>query len=451
MICNHCGYQNFSDALYCSGCGQKLPRKKRKSKTGLIIAAVCLLVAGIGIGIAVSGLLFSGTGASGQAENSFGDFLGKQEKAEILQVLPAEDGSVAVLYTDGTVRVSGNDGFSAAVADWNQVAKLYYTQKLVWENGAFLDESHLVGLKDDGSVLSTNGAMSDWTNVKEIYSDWQGTVGVTHDGRVLAHGDWEDASFLTNLTDVETLVPPDIQASWGCLKKNGTVEFVSDAGNYGEYMPRWSNVKELRNSGHGFYVIKNDGTVDAEIEDYFEGLTGAVMVTDWRDWIFGISPDGQLLTHNGGSIYPNTGCMMVDEPGLPYYGEEVDIRRFNQVRDIIQSFGLVILNKDGTAEHIGDCPHWELSSWKNIESIYALNNYDGDAYYLYGIQRDGSVVRNCYDWQEVEQTVEEQYRGWKLREIYTGTGGVVGLTTDGKLVGDGAYENLDFSVFNTIS
>ena len=47
-----------------------------------------------------------------------------------------------------------------------------------------------------------------------------------------------------------------------------------------------------------------------------------------------ISPDGQLLTHNGGSIYPNTGCMMVDEPGLPYYGEEADIRRFNQVRDI---------------------------------------------------------------------------------------------------------------------
>ena len=272
------------------------------------------------------------------------------------------------------------------------------------------------------------------------------TCWLQDDGTVISFGNSDNKR-------LETTSWKDITAVSVCgqtlgLKKDGTVVFVSDMDGICAYMPQWTNVKELRYSGHGFYVIRNDGTVDAEIEDYFEGLTGAVMVTDWRDWIFGISPDGQLLTHNGGSIYPNTGCMMVDEPGLPYYGEEADIRRFNQVRDIIQSFGLVILNKDGTAEHIGDCPHWELSSWENIESIHALTNYDGDAYYLYGIQRNGSVVRNRYDWQQVEQTVEEQYRGWKLKELYPGKDGMVGLTLDGKLVGDGIYETVDFSVFD---
>lgn len=443
MICRNCGSQNYSDATYCVDCGMKFSTKTKKNRIWPVLAGLFLLIAGFGLGALIFGSgLFSG------GENGAEGLLHPEESPEIRQVLPAEDGTVAVLYTDGTVRIAGNEEFSAAASGWGQVTELYHRQFYTWENGSSGVESYYLALTKDGSVLTTNGTLSHWTNVKALNLHWQGVVGVTHDGRVLAEGDWEDASFLTDLTDVEELLPGSLQAAWGCLKKDGTVVFVSDTEGVCEYMPQWTNVKELRDSGHGFYVLKHDGTVDAQIEEHFDGLTGAVMVTDWRDWIFGISPDGQLLTHNGGSIYPNTGCLMVDEPGVPYYGEEVDIRQFHQVRDIIQSFGLVILNKDGTAAHIGDCPHWELSSWENIESIHALTNYDGDAYYLYGVQKDGSVIRNSYNWQKVEQTVTEQYLEWKLRTIYTGTGGVVGLTTDGKLVGDGAYGNIDFSVFD---
>ncbi len=450
MFCRNCGLLNETDATRCVRCGGELSRWDRKSGRIFLLVIALLLAIVIGVGVLLYGMLADKTEEILQ-EHPKAELTApveQMETVEIRQVLPCGNGSVAVVYTDGTVRLSGNDEFAAAVSGWTQVAKLYYREQYIWENGADRTEISYIGLKEDGTVLTTDGSLSGWSNVKEIYDYWQGVVAVTHDGRVLAEGGWEDPSFLTDLTDVDVLVPGDLQAAWGCLKKDGTVVFVSDMDGICAYMPQWSNVKELRNSGHGFYVLKNDGTVDAEIEDYFDGLTGAVMVTDWRDWIFGISPDGQLLTHNGGSIYPNTGCMMVDEPGLPYYGEEADIRRFNQVRDIIQSFGLVILNKDGTAEHIGDCPHWEISSWKNIESIHALTNYDGDAYYLYGIQRNGSVVRNRYDWQQDEQTVEEQYRGWQLQELYVGDGGVVGLTPEGKLVGDGIYETVDFSVFD---
>ena len=447
MYCRNCGLLNDDDATHCASCGRWFFRAEIRRRKRPLLAIALILAVVIGIGLLLHGWMADKPGESApKVEQTVpaATMPASIEAAQILQVLPCANGSVAVLYTDGTVRLSGNDEFAKAVSGWTGVAKLYYREKYIWENGAGRTEISYLGLKEDGTVLTTDGSLSGWSDVKEIYDDWQGVVAVTHDGRVLAEGDWEDPSFLTELTNVEELV---IGGAWGCLKKDGTVVFVSDMDGICAYMPQWTNVKELRYSGHGFYVIRNDGTVDAEIEDYFEGLTGAVMVTDWRDWIFGISPDGQLLTHNGGSIYPNTGCMMVDEPGLPYYGEEADIRRFNQVRDIIQSFGLVILNKDGTAEHIGDCPHWELSSWENIESIHALTNYDGDAYYLYGIQRNGSVVRNRYDWQQVEQTVEEQYRGWKLKELYPGKDGMVGLTLDGKLVGDGIYENLDFSVF----
>lgn len=61
---------------------------------------------------------------------------------------------------------------------------------------------------------------------------------------------------------------------------------------------------------------------------------------------------------------------------------------------------------------------------------------------------NGSVIATRYNWDRMMQTVTDQYRGWKLQDIYTGNGGVVGLTMDGKLVGDGIYENVDFSVFD---
>lgn len=64
---------------------------------------------------------------------------------------------------------------------------------------------------------------------------------------------------------------------------------------------------------------------------------------------------------------------------------------------------------------------------------------------LYGIRQDGSVVMNQYDWYENEDTVTIGYRDWKLQELYAGNGGVVGLTTDGRLVGDGIYADISFS------
>lgn len=51
MTCNKCGARNYPDAKYCSRCGQKLSRKK--NRVDLILAAVCLLVIGIGLGILI--------------------------------------------------------------------------------------------------------------------------------------------------------------------------------------------------------------------------------------------------------------------------------------------------------------------------------------------------------------------------------------------------------------
>ena len=431
MTYGYCGYQNYFDTEYCSGYGRKFRVGHTKV---LAFAVVCLMILGIGLVNlfpwidGIWKIIGGGTdiGVAGAA---------REEAVSVGQVIPMEDGSVAVLYTDGTVRVSGNAAFSEAVSQWSGVERLYYDRYSAFcEYGPML-----AALTEDGTVLSTAQGLPRWNNVKELYFHWQGAVAVTNDGRILSSGDWDGDAFFAGMTDVEALANCGME--WGCLKKDGSVVFNYDMDAYGIY---WTNVEELRASDHGFYAILKDGSVTGG----FDGakLTPVVKAVDFEDWLFGISADGKLVTQSGGNIYTNAGDLVVDAPGLPYYGREVDPRQLAPVRDILPFCGLILLYEDGTVEHIGEYPVWELSAWENVQKIYGASS-GFDVQSLYGILQDGSVVMNRFAWEQDTQTVETQYRGWKLQELYTGNGGVVGVTVDGKLVGDGIYENTDFSIF----
>ena len=443
MVCRHCGSRNEAGAKYCANCGQKLSKDDGISRKMMALAAVCLLIVGMGIGNLLPRL--SGTSEGAEQQRSLMDILTKAD-AQIAQVLPVEDGSVAVLYRDGTVRVSGNSPFYGQVSGWSDVEKLYYNRKIALTETEIRDLPVLLALTKDGRTLSTDGSLIGWSNVKELHFAWQGTVGVTRDGRVLAEGDWEDPSFFTGMTDVEHLVYSSNQDIWGCLRKDGSVTLHGD--NVDPNEVRWTNVRELRAADHSFYVIKNDGTVDGGVETDQSELNGAVKIIDFEDWLFGISADGRLLTHNGGNIYTNTGDMVVDVPGLPYYGEEIDIRQFDQVRDIVLFEGLILLNKDGTVQFLGAYPEWDFSGWHGIQSVFCIRDKEDIVRSIYGIREDGSVILNQYDGSIGYYAVTDQYRDWKLQALYGMAGGVVGLTTDGKLVGDGIYGNVDFSVFD---
>lgn len=446
MICDYCGYDNSMDAEYCVACGHTLSHKKKKKKNNRRwIPAICVVLI-----VMIFGILLFGSRSTDTVANDGGSehhSVSVSAPKEICQVLPMEDGSVAAVYTDGTVKVSGNSDFSDEVREWCHVSRIYYSKKSqTGSDGKMYWVASLFGLTEDGSVLATDGSLSDWRNVKELYFPWQGVVGVCQDGRVLAEGCWEDPSFLTGLTNVDTLVYSSIQDIWGCLRKDGTVSF------HGEYMEpdvtQLSHVRELRDSGHMFYVIQEDGTVSDGMEADYSGLRNAVKVVHYNDWLFGISADGRLLTHNGGNIYTNAGGMVVDAPGSIYFSGEVDVRQFDQVADIVAIFGLILLNKDGTVTAIGDEPHWDLSDWSGIKMVYGASDSEWETCTLYGIRQDGSVITARHNWDQNTQTDTDHYKGWKLQKLYTSVGGVVGLTMDGTLVGDGIYENLDFSVLN---
>lgn len=428
MVCKYCGFQNNSESRFCGGCGRKLVQKKRPNRFFWGLFAVSLVIVGIIIGMLIP------------AENVVCKL--PMNTAEITQVIPMDNGAVAVLYTDGTARVSGDSHIAGIVSAWTHVRELIYDPM----NPLCGYEPLLLALTEDGSVLSTELDLSGWKNIKKIIFHYEGIVGITTDGKVMALGNWEDDSFLTSLSNVEDLIYADIQDIWGCLMKDGSVG-IFDSHGY-QYENHWNSVKELRDSGHGFYAIMLDGTVDGQIEDTYAGLTGAVKLVDYYDWVFGISADGRLLTHNNGNIYMDAGQLWVDTPGNPYHMGEVDTRQFNQVRDVVAFRGLILLNEDGTVVDMCEGLDWDLSAWEDIRSVYGADEWSGwEMPTLYGIRRDGSVIVAQREVYADEQTVMNHYRGWKLQALYLGNGGAIGVTTEGKLVGDGAYEYTDFSVF----
>jgi len=362
--------------------------------------------------------------------------------SQFAQILPINDGSVAVLYKDGTVRVSGNDHFEEAVSYWENVTRLYYDNYSM-----FYQEPMLVGRTEEGRVLTTEGITIEWRDVDELHFDYRGIMGVTRDGRILTYGNWELAESIKWLTDVECLVPGGPYGDYyGCLKKDGTVGFVDEQSDSFEVV--WENVKELHATMHSNYIIRNDGTVESDLEGDCPELTNAAKIISLNDWLIGLSADGQLLSYNGDNLFTNFGAWMVAEPGCEEYAGEVDIRQYNGIKDIQVWDGLILLNKDGTVDTITFEPTWVLDDWNHIDSIYT--GWEPETYVMsiYGIKEDGSVIVARHIPDEMDQNVIDQYKNWKLQDIYPGDGGVIGLTTEGKLVGDGIYENIDFSLFD---
>lgn len=425
MLCKRCGYQNTIEARYCIHCGKKLQSGKKPAKKQLLMCTAFILLIGL-----FAGLWFFGYFRNGDRPVF--------HNTEVVQVVPMEDGSVAVLYADGAVKVAGNPEFAETVSDWEQISQLHYNQTSVLNGHGPI----LAGLTKEGTVVATARDFSEWRGVKVLILDYWGIVAITEDGSVLTCGDEEFLSDLNGLSNVKNLVYSSVQDAWGCLTKDGSVRLISAYTDANKIY--WDNVRELRSSGHSFYVIKQDGTVEGGLEDTYPGLLGAEKIVDYQDWILGISADGRLLTHDGGNIFTNFGTMMVGRLEPEYYSGEVDISRFDQVRDVEVFLGLILLNEDGTVEAIGEYPSWDLRDWHNIKMVCGDHNETK----LYGIREDGSVIVSQYHWGSDTQTIVDQYCGWKLQNIYSGFDGMVGLTVDGKLVGDGIYENTDFSLIN---
>lgn len=340
---------------------------------------------------------------------------------DVAQVEVLYSDAVVVLRTDGTVDIAGSSELAAKAASWDNIVKI------------IPGSDSIAGVRADGTAVCSICDISSWTDIEDIYIHWDGVAGIKTDGAVVTAGTWEDEYDPSGWKNIKKLYDLGGYATIG-LKCDGTV-LVSGTQN-NSTVTGWKNVEEMYGlEGYQICARRNDGSFINTIGEDMSGLKGCEKIATDR-FVFGVSPDGRLLTQTG-KLYTNGGEIHV-EPQDPYY-EEIDLSRYTNIRDIVGGPGIIMLKKDGTVDWIDHWTSWDFRSWNQIERIYT------DWYRnAYGIRKDSSViVANSQD-----GTSQSNYMDWKLKELFIGDGGVVGLTTDGRLVGDGAFSGSFLSSLN---
>lgn len=359
---------------------------------------------------------------------------------DIAQIIPLDSGAVAVLYTDATVGVAGNDMLASQVSSWENIVQLYLGT----------EEGNLAARRADGTAVSTEYDLSGWRAVKDLFICWQGIAGLTEDGRVLATGHWETGSpdGWTQIKDFGIYG----EACFG-LKYDGSIICTEE--ELYEDICSLKNVQKLQVSD-GLYVTLEDGRITSAFWDEpSEELRGAVKFIINGGWPFALSADGRLLAKTGGDewVYNNGDCFtaLPCENTEEYPNVYVRDIRFQNIKDILYQNALILLKYDGSVDTVNVSHYWDLSKWKDIEKIVTAYADGWGTPRIYGIKEDGSVIVAEAGYQQPSVSMED-YLGWRVQAIFSGEdiywsqAGVVAITQDGTLVGDGDYANTDFSV-----
>lgn len=358
---------------------------------------------------------------------------------DIAQVLPMDSGAVAVLYTDGTVGVAGNDMLAAKVSSWKNVIQLYLGT----------DQRHLVAKMADGTAVSTEYDLSGWYNLKEMYICWEGIAGLTEDGQIVTVGEWNSGN-----PDGWTEIRDFFLGGFACLGIKNDGSIVCTEESFYKEICSLKNVRQLIFS-NGTYAILEDGRIvsDSYDESELEALQGAVKFMGDGGWLFGLSADGCLLARTGdGWVYNNGDYFTNMQRGNEEENPNIHLGdiRFQNIKDIFYQNALIMLKYDGTVDTINVDYYWDLSTWGNVEKVTTAYADESGNPRIYGIRGDGSVIVADAGYQQKSISMEN-YLGWRVLDLYSGQNmlwsqaGVVGITPEGTLVGDGDYADTDFS------
>lgn len=329
------------------------------------------------------------------------------DEPEILDVISFSRNfpAIVALLSDGTLKSAGlgshfADSVLAQIFSWRDLAKIISTG------------SDLIGLKTDGTVVSTIGLHSTpyplderfdpntWTGVRDIAFSVEEYYGLTEDGRILVSNDLPDASFgggqvYLDWSGIREILPYAYPESRGliALCEDGSVKRSSEYYAF-THMPR--DAVAIASSGYVTACLNWDGTV------------------------FVAGPEVEFV--NG-------------------FAEEAD-----ELRDVEQiaaaNNALLCRLKDGTvAVCDGDVlPQFaSVSDWCDIVDIQLMNRH------LVGLRTDGHVLlASCFERDNSDTEITEALAGWEdIVRIRVHDGGeyfpsfVLGWQSDGTLLAAG--------------
>lgn len=181
-----------------------------------------------------------------------------REEATNVVVACGDDFDNAYLLIDGTVQCTDDD---INVSDWENIVDIC------------MSKNHLVGLKADGTVVSSGTKYADegqcnvsgWTDIVQIACGEDYTLGLKSDGTVVYAGSsYGGINEVTKWADIVS-ISCDSYAAVG-LKKDGTV--VGTGASFDEYDPsdnlnvsNWKDIIYVEAGSWHIIGMKSDGTL----------------------------------------------------------------------------------------------------------------------------------------------------------------------------------------------
>ena len=252
---------------------------------------------------------------------------------------------MAILKNDGTVIGTGQYGVKGEynITEWENIVSLKF-------RGSY----GMFGLRRDGTVISTDlsDEVSDWTQIKAIFSSECKVYGLKTDGSIVCSGSENPVEAWTDI--VEFSCYDNVYVG---LKTDGTVVAMGENG-YGQCnVDKWTDIVGVSTGGNYTVGLKKDGTIVA-----CGSVPGDIEIEYWSDikTVY-TKPNYILGLKNNGTV---------EYAGDGKYGLDA-VREWTHIVNVfVGSRHIVGLKRNGTIMYCGHKVKYECNKYKNEDIIF---------------------------------------------------------------------------------
>jgi len=312
-----------------------------------------------------------------------------------------------------------------------------------------------VGLKSDGTVVSTAYNVSGWTDITQVAAGGYHTVGLKSDGTVVAVGVANDYGQceVSGWTDIVQVAAGGYHTVG--LKSGGTAVAVGRNFIFGQCnVTGWTDITQVAAGWQHTVGLNNDGTLVAVGSNYY----GQCNVSGWAD----ITQVAAGYYHTAGLKSDGTVVAVGDN----LWGE-CNVNGWMDITQVAAGDRYTVgLKSNGTVVAVGDNYYGQcdVGGWTDITQVAA------GGYHTVGLKSDETVVATAYnvsDWKDIVGVaagegcrvgvrsdgtvvaVGYNVGGWTdITQVAAGIYHTVGLKSDGTVVAAGP--GTEFATWNLV-
>ncbi|MBP3891391.1 MAG: helix-turn-helix domain-containing protein [Solobacterium sp.] len=280
------------------------------------------------------------------------------------------------LKKDGSVVCAGS-GVACGVEDWKDVTMVA------------AGNNHTVGLKQDGTVMCTGGAVAcsvnSWEDIAAVYAGGDFTIGQTKDGSLKVAGNINAASKVQNVKNAKSIAMSDQEIV--VIDKDGNVSSYSTGTGSSSNTSSWKNMRMAAIGNQFVAGLDQDGKVSIvtnkdDLAKEVATWTGIRYIAARGNTLVGVNANYKIIGV-GDNSYNQYG---IDETQVnPSATADVKLGAINNVNFNSTTAGLTITwdevkDTDYYEVKISTTPEMVMNSVRNSVSVGSERLTDGTTY-----------------------------------------------------------------------